>query len=61
MTKNDLRVDQVWLRPDGSTVTVIHVAVAGCGDSVAWRDADGSAAGGSATEFVAQNVLQPAG
>lgn len=58
MTKSDLRVGQVWRDSAGVEREVIHVAVAGCGDSVAWRGVNGAhAGGGSAWAFVASHDL----
>ncbi len=55
MLKTDLRMGQVWKSPDGVLKTIVHLAVIGVGDSVAWELPDGSRAGGSAEEFMRVN------
>jgi len=60
MTKTDLHVGLVCV--DINTLekrTIIEVATEGVGDSVAWRNADGTEAGGSATEFCQTHIAMP--
>lgn len=62
VTPQDLRVGQVWVNlTTGTERKIIHVATAGCGDSVAWRDRDWSPGGGSAKEFVAAHACRVTG
>lgn len=58
----NLRVGQVWVNlMTGVERKIIHVATAGCSDSVAWCDRDGSHGGGSAKEFVAAHTCRVMG